>query len=105
MDADDAFLDGISAGYLRKYLPLQSDEPECDLLPEIEKALRWIEEMQGRRRREGIRVGVVVREDHHVPPPRERRLERRQPPFDRRGFRHGFGLHGRQSSRFRRHGQ
>lgn len=36
-------------GYLRKYLPLQSDEPECDLLPEIEKALRWIEEMQGRR--------------------------------------------------------
>jgi len=36
-------------GYLRKYLPQQSDEPECDLLPEIEKALRWVEEMQGRR--------------------------------------------------------
>lgn len=36
-------------GYLRKYLPQHSDEPECDLLPDIEKALRWIEEMQGRR--------------------------------------------------------
>lgn len=36
-------------GYLRKYLPQQSDEPECDLLPEVEKVLRWLEEIQGRQ--------------------------------------------------------
>ncbi len=35
-------------GYLRKYLPQQSDEPECDLFPEVEKALRWLEQLQGR---------------------------------------------------------
>ncbi len=35
-------------GYLRKYLPLNTDEPECDLLPDVEKALRWLEEMQGK---------------------------------------------------------
>ncbi|MBL4765312.1 MAG: DUF3375 domain-containing protein [Colwellia sp.] len=42
--------DWISAkgGYLRKYLPLNTDEPECDLLPDVEKALRWLEEMQGK---------------------------------------------------------
>ncbi|MFT5807164.1 MAG: hypothetical protein ACI9LG_001455 [Moritella dasanensis] len=39
----------LKGGYLRKYLPLHSDEPECDLQPDIEKALRWLEEMQGRR--------------------------------------------------------
>ncbi|EBH2659677.1 DUF3375 domain-containing protein [Salmonella enterica subsp. enterica serovar Bredeney] len=36
-------------GYLRKYLTQDSDEPECDLLPEAEKVLRWIEELQGRQ--------------------------------------------------------
>tara|TARA_B100000745_G_scaffold296058_1_gene240924 strand:- start:829 stop:2292 length:1464 start_codon:yes stop_codon:yes gene_type:complete len=36
-------------GYLRKYLPAQGDEPECDLLPDVEKALRWVEELQGKR--------------------------------------------------------
>ncbi len=36
-------------GYLRKYLPQQADEPECDLLPEVEKVLRWLEEIQGRQ--------------------------------------------------------
>ncbi|WP_202302152.1 DUF3375 domain-containing protein [Dryocola clanedunensis] len=36
-------------GYLRKYLSQDSDEPECDLLPEVEKALRWIEDLQGRQ--------------------------------------------------------
>lgn len=36
-------------GYLRKYLPQDSDEPECDLLPEAEKVLRWVEELQGRQ--------------------------------------------------------
>ncbi len=36
-------------GYLRKYLPQHSDEPECDLLPEVEKALRYLEDMQGRQ--------------------------------------------------------
>lgn len=36
-------------GYLRKYLPQSSDEPECDLLPDVEKALRWLEELQGRQ--------------------------------------------------------
>jgi len=35
-------------GYLRKYLPVNIDEPECDLLPDVEKALRWLEEMQGK---------------------------------------------------------
>jgi len=42
--------DWISAkgGYLRKYLPINTDEPECDLLPDVEKALRWLEEMQGK---------------------------------------------------------
>lgn len=35
-------------GYLRKYLPINTDEPECDLLPDVEKALRWLEEMQGK---------------------------------------------------------
>ncbi|REL25365.1 DUF3375 domain-containing protein [Thalassotalea euphylliae] len=35
-------------GYLRKYLPPQGDEPECDLLPDVEKALRWLEGMQGK---------------------------------------------------------
>jgi len=35
-------------GYLRKYLPVNTDEPECDLLPDVEKALRWLEEMQGK---------------------------------------------------------
>ena len=35
-------------GYLRKYLPVNSDEPECDLLPDVEKALRWLEDMQGK---------------------------------------------------------
>lgn len=39
----------LKGGYLRKYLPNDSDEPECDLLPDVEKALRWLEEMQGRR--------------------------------------------------------
>lgn len=37
------------SGYLRKYLTQDSDEPECDLLPEVEKVLRWIEELQGRQ--------------------------------------------------------
>ncbi|HCB2812198.1 TPA: DUF3375 domain-containing protein [Citrobacter koseri] len=36
-------------GYLRKYLTEDSDEPECDLLPEVEKVLHWIEELQGRQ--------------------------------------------------------
>lgn len=36
-------------GFLRKYLPQHAQEPECDLLPEVEKALRWLEEMQGKR--------------------------------------------------------
>lgn len=36
-------------GYLRKYLSEGSDEPECDLLPEVEKALHWLEELQGRQ--------------------------------------------------------
>lgn len=36
-------------GYLRKYLPVHADEPECDLLPEVEKVLRWLEEIQGRQ--------------------------------------------------------
>lgn len=36
-------------GYLRKYLTQDSDDPECDLLPEVEKVLRWIEEIQGRQ--------------------------------------------------------
>ncbi|EAW2935884.1 DUF3375 domain-containing protein [Salmonella enterica] len=36
-------------GYLRKYLTQDSDEPECDLLPEVEKVLHWIEELQGRQ--------------------------------------------------------
>ncbi|RVU34339.1 DUF3375 domain-containing protein [Rheinheimera riviphila] len=36
-------------GYLRKYLPQHNDEPECDLLPDVEKALRYLEEMQGRQ--------------------------------------------------------
>lgn len=36
-------------GYLRKYLPQNSDEPECDLVPDVEKALRWLEELQGRQ--------------------------------------------------------
>ncbi len=36
-------------GYLRKYLSQDSDEPECDLIPEVEKALRWIEDLQGRQ--------------------------------------------------------
>lgn len=35
-------------GYLRKYMPQHSDEPECDLLPEVEKAVRWLQELQGR---------------------------------------------------------
>ena len=35
-------------GYLRKYMPQNSDEPECDLLPEVEKAVRWLQELQGR---------------------------------------------------------
>ncbi len=39
----------IKGGYLRKYLPQHTDEPECDLQPDVEKALRWLEEMQGRR--------------------------------------------------------
>jgi hypothetical protein len=38
----------IKGGYLRKYLPQQSEEPECDLFPEVEKSLRWLEELQGR---------------------------------------------------------
>lgn len=38
----------IKGGYLRKYLPQQSNEAECDLLPDVEKALRWLEEMQGK---------------------------------------------------------
>ena len=37
------------SGYLRKYLPKDADEPECDLQPEIEKVLRWLEDLQGRR--------------------------------------------------------
>ncbi len=37
----------VKGGYLRKYLPHQGDEIECDLLPDVEKALRWLEEMQG----------------------------------------------------------
>ncbi|MEZ9913339.1 DUF3375 family protein, partial [Vibrio breoganii] len=37
----------IKGGYLRRYLPMQGDSIECDLLPDVEKALRWIEEMQG----------------------------------------------------------
>ena len=36
------------SGYLRKFLPQGSDEPECDLVPEVEKALHWIEDIQGR---------------------------------------------------------
>ncbi|EDT3088245.1 DUF3375 domain-containing protein [Salmonella enterica subsp. enterica serovar Newport] len=36
-------------GYLRKYLTQDCDEPECDLLPEVEKVLHWIEELQGRQ--------------------------------------------------------
>lgn len=36
------------SGYLRKFLPQDSDEPECDLVPEVEKALRWVEDLQGR---------------------------------------------------------
>ncbi|MCL1078751.1 DUF3375 domain-containing protein [Parashewanella spongiae] len=36
-------------GYLRKYLPKETDEPECDLQPDIEKVLRWLEDLQGRR--------------------------------------------------------
>ncbi len=36
-------------GFLRKYLAQHSDEPECDLLPEVEKALRWLDDMQGKR--------------------------------------------------------
>lgn len=39
----------LKGGYLRKYLPQQGEEPECDLFPEVEKALRWLEELQGRR--------------------------------------------------------
>ncbi|ART82640.1 hypothetical protein CBP31_08420 [Oceanisphaera profunda] len=39
----------VKGGYLRKYLPQQTDEPECDLLPEVEKVLRWLEEIQGRQ--------------------------------------------------------
>ena len=39
----------LNGGYLRKYLPQNSDEPECDLLPDVEKALRWLEELQGRQ--------------------------------------------------------
>lgn len=35
-------------GYLRKYLPLDGNEPECDILPDVEKTLRWLEELQGR---------------------------------------------------------
>lgn len=36
-------------GYLRKYMPHNGgDEPECDLLPEVEKAVRWLQELQGR---------------------------------------------------------
>ncbi len=35
-------------GYLRKYMPQNSDEPECDLLPEVEKAVRWLQDLQGR---------------------------------------------------------
>lgn len=38
----------VKGGYLRKFLPLQADEPECDLLPDVEKALRWLEDMQGK---------------------------------------------------------
>lgn len=38
----------IKGGFLRKYMPQQGDEPECDLLPDVEKALRWVEEMQGK---------------------------------------------------------
>ncbi len=37
----------VKGGYLRKYLPHQGDEVECDLLPDVEKALHWIEDMQG----------------------------------------------------------
>ena len=47
-----AYLDdwiNAKGGYLRKYLPQQTDEPECDLLPEVEKVLRWLEEIQGRQ--------------------------------------------------------
>lgn len=47
-----AYLDdwiNVKGGYLRKYLPQQADEPECDLQPEVEKALRWLEDMQGRQ--------------------------------------------------------
>ena len=47
-----AYLDdwiNSKGGFLRKYLPQHADEPECDLLPEVEKALRWLEEMQGKR--------------------------------------------------------
>lgn len=36
-------------GYLRKYMPLKSDEPDCDLLPEVEKAIRWLQELQGKQ--------------------------------------------------------
>ena len=39
----------LKGGYLRKYLPQQGDEPECDLFPEVEKAIRWLQELQGRR--------------------------------------------------------
>jgi len=38
----------IKGGFLRKYMPQQGDEPECDLLPDVEKALRWVEDMQGK---------------------------------------------------------
>jgi len=38
----------VKGGYLRKYLPINTDEPECDLLPDVEKALRWLEDMQGK---------------------------------------------------------
>ncbi|NOQ78372.1 MAG: DUF3375 family protein [Gammaproteobacteria bacterium] len=38
----------LKGGYLRKYLPQHGEEPECDLFPEVEKALRWLEELQGR---------------------------------------------------------
>ena len=46
-----AYIDGWidqKLGYLRKYMPQSTDEPECDLLPEVEKAVRWLQELQGR---------------------------------------------------------
>ena len=43
----DDWING-KAGYLRKYLPTQGNEPECDLLPDVEKALRWLEDLQGK---------------------------------------------------------